>query len=225
MDVPGNTRVWLKRTEQAQGRMRLQKGDGQRALVAEREALRVLHAAGVAVPEVLAEGVDFILLPDLGPNLSQIVARGLLTPDERVAAFAAAGAALAGMHRAGFAHGRPALRDFCWRDGQLRMIDLERFRNRKSGTMRRALDVVIFTHSWFALPQSMRQGSELEAALSAYRAAAPRGLWSAVGRWTQLLRPLDAIASWVARKRPGSAEVEAVSPAIACLRDATRFGD
>ncbi|TGD67674.1 serine/threonine protein phosphatase [Tabrizicola sp. WMC-M-20] len=220
--LPGGGRVWLKRVEQATGRMRLQKGNGLSAFVAEREALRLLHARGVPVAQVMAEGPDYLLLPDLGPTLSTLLKDTTHPMPDRIAAFAAAGAALAGLHRAGFSHGRPALRDFCWQRGELRLIDLERFRNRRRSRMVRALDVVIFTHSWFANDRGIAPGPELDAALNAYRAAAPAGLWRTVARLVRLMAPLGALARGVARISTPSKDVQAIPPALAYLARVTQ---
>ncbi|MFN4155105.1 MAG: serine/threonine protein phosphatase [Paracoccaceae bacterium] len=222
LTLPDGGRVWLKRIEQATGRMRLQKGNGLSAFVAEREALRLLHAKGVPVPVVMAEGPDFLLLPDLGPNLSTLLKDHSHPAPDRITAFAAAGAALAGLHRAGYAHGRPALRDFCWQAGQLRLIDLERFRNRRRSRMVRALDVVIFTHSWFADGRNTAPGPELDAAMNAYRAAAPAGLWRSVARLTRLLAPLGGLARGVARISKPSKDVQAILPTLAYLANVTQ---
>ena len=220
--LPDGGRVWLKRIEQATGLMRLQKGDGMSAFVAERDALRLLHAKGVPVAQVMAEGPDYLLLPDLGPTLAALMQNPDHPQPDRIAAFAAAGAALAGLHRAGFSHGRPALRDFCWQRGELRLIDLERFRNRKRGRMVRALDVVIFTHSWFAQGHNTAPGPELDAALNAYRAAAPVGLWRTVARLTRLLAPLGALARGVARISKPSKDVQAIRPTLTHLAQVTQ---
>ncbi|MDO9639454.1 MAG: lipopolysaccharide kinase InaA family protein [Pseudotabrizicola sp.] len=220
--LPGGGRVWLKRIEQASGLMRLQKGNGQSAFVAERDALRLLHARGVPVAQVMAEGPDYLLLPDLGPTLAALMQTADHPKADRIAAFAAAGAALAGLHRAGFSHGRPALRDFCWQQGALRLIDLERFRNRKRSRLVRAMDVVIFTHSWFAQGHDTAPGPELDGALNAYRAAAPAGLWRAVARLVRLLAPLGTLARGVARISKPSKDVQAIPPALTHLAQVTQ---
>lgn len=220
--LPDGRRVWLKRVERATGLMRLQKGDGLTAFVAEREALRLLHGKGMPVPEVMAEGPDYLLLPDLGPTLLALLKDTTHPPADRLAAFTAAGAALAGMHRAGFAHGRPALRDFCWQNGQLRLIDLERFRNRKRSKTRRALDVVIFVHSWFAHDRDITPGPALDAAMAAYRSAAPAGLWQAISRLTRWLAPLGALALAIGRISTPSKDVRAIAPTLAYLRAVTQ---
>ncbi|MDO8882414.1 MAG: hypothetical protein U0934_14755 [Pseudotabrizicola sp.] len=223
LDLPDGGRVWLKRVEQATGLMRLQKGNGLTAFVAEREALHLLRAKGAPVPDVIAEGPDYLLLPDLGPNLSTLLNDTAHPVADRSAAFAAAGAALAGLHRAGFAHGRPALRDFCWQAGDLRLIDLERFRNRKRGQMMRALDIVVFTHSWFANGRDIAPGPELDAALTAYRSAAPAGLWRAVAQMVRLLSPLGSLAGGVARISKPSKDVQAIPPTLAYLKRITQY--
>lgn len=134
--------------------MRLQKGDPRKGFESEREALHLLRRKGHPVAEVLDEGEDFIVLTDAGPNLQHLLVTGAWGDEEARQAFAALGVALAGMHRAGYAHGRPAMRDFCRQDGRVTMIDQERFRPRRRRPMILALDMVILVQTWFSRPGS-----------------------------------------------------------------------
>ncbi len=87
---PNGERLWLKRIEELSLRLRLQKGDGQRAFQNELNALHVLRSAGLPVPEVLAEGPDHFVTSDVGPTLDQLM-RSSATPfAKRAAAFRAA---------------------------------------------------------------------------------------------------------------------------------------
>lgn len=168
---------------------------------------------------VVATGPDFILLPDIGPSLDSILSDGSFSAEDRIAAFSAAGTALGQLHTAGLAHGRPALRDMCWKDGKARMIDLERFRPRRRLAVVRSLDLVTFVQSWF----SRRQGAgvELDAMLNAYRAAAPPEVWHALWWVIRALAPLGMLARAVLRLRPGSRELRAAGTTLAYLRAIT----
>ncbi len=65
--LPDGRRFWLKRVERLSGRLRLQKGDPAKAFAAEREGLLALAVAGLPVAGVVAEGSDWVLMPDAGP--------------------------------------------------------------------------------------------------------------------------------------------------------------
>ena len=62
---------------------------------------------------------------------------------------------------------------------------------------------------------------ELDAALAAYRSAAPRGLWQALRRLTRLLAPLGVLARGIARISKPSRDVQAILPTLAYLRALT----
>lgn len=211
VDLPGGRVVWIKQVERLHGLLRLQKGDPAKGFLAERAAIRALDAAGLPGPVLLDEGPEHMVLADAGPNLEHLLAEGAWPHEAAQRAFVAVGAALAAVHRAGYAHGRPALRDFCWAEGRLTMIDLERFKARRRRLRTQALDVVIFVHSWFA----RRNGKEgqtdlLDLALRSYRASAPLGAWQAMKSWARLLVPLAPLARVVLRFRPHSREVRAL---------------
>ena len=208
-------RFWLKRVERLSGRLRLQKGDPARAFAAEREGLRVLAAAGLPVAGVVAEGPDWLLMPDAGPVLTAVVADPARGEAEKLAAFAAAGRALGLLHWAGMAHGRPAVRDVCW-DGQAaRFIDLERFRRTKRAGFWQAADVVMFAQTAFtAWPQEARW---LEATLGAYAISAPEGAMGSVRWLARWLAPVGWIAAGLSALRPKSRELRAVGLTLARL--------
>lgn len=214
--LPDGRRFWLKRVERLSARMRLQKGDPARAFAAERAGLHLLAEKGVPVPAVVAEGLDYLVMPDAGPTLVRVVADASLTDGARLAAFAAAGRALALLHWAGMVHGRPAVRDICWDGVQARFIDLERFSPARRGGRWQALDLVILAQSAFtAWPQDDRW---FAAALQAYAQAAPDGAMRRLRRLALWLAPLGLLAGGLSRLRPGSRELRALPLALACLR-------
>lgn len=209
-------RFWLKRVERLSGRLRVQKGDPARAFAAERAGLRALAAAGLPVAELVAEGPDWVLLRDAGPTLPQVVGDAGRDGTGKLRACAAAGAALARLHAAGMAHGRPAVRDLCWDGEAARFIDLERFRRAQPGGFWQAADVVMFAQTAFtAWPDDPRW---LEAALGAYAVSAPEEAMAAVRRLARWLAPVGWLAAGLSRLRPGSRELRAVGLTLARLR-------
>lgn len=214
--LPDGRRFWLKRVERLAGRLRLQKGDPARAFAAEREGLRELATVGLPVAGVAAEGPDWVLMPDAGPILPEVVGDPDLGEVEKLRAFAEAGRALGRLHWAGMAHGRPAVRDVCWDGREARFIDLERFRRARRAGLWQAADVVMFAQTAFTLwPDQPRW---LEAALEAYAVSAPDGAMAAVRRLARGLVPVGWLAAGLSVLRPGSREVRAVGRTLARLR-------
>jgi tRNA A-37 threonylcarbamoyl transferase component Bud32 len=214
--LPDGRRFWLKRVERLSGRLRLQKGDPAKAFAAEREGLLALASAGLPVAGVVAEGPDWVLMPDAGPVLPEVVGDPSRGEAEKLRAFAAAGQALGRLHWAGMAHGRPAVRDVCWDGAEARFIDLERFRRAGRAGVWQAADVVMFAQTAFTLwPEDARW---LEAALEAYAVSAPEGAMAAVRRLALWLRPVGWLAAGLARVKPGSRELRAVGLTLGRLR-------
>ena len=189
---------WVKRPERRSLRWRLQKGDPQRRFARERAAMHGMHALGVPVPPIVAEGPDFLVLPDCGPTLAQILRDG--SADDAQQAMVAAGAALAALHARGLAHGRPALRDLCWDGRTLRFLDFERSSPPPVSKRAQAHDLLVFLHS--AVAQSLRPGdagmppaqqAAVDAAAASYRAADTRQVWQAaigICAWLRRVEPL-----------------------------------
>lgn len=166
---PNGRRFWLKRVERFAPHLWLVKGKPVHAFERDRRAHRFLWRYGMPVPGILAEGVDFIAVEDAGTSLTKLCASTSVTASEKREACRAAGKALALLHAADTAHGRPAFRDMCWDGGQVRFIDFECFVNAKAGPLRKARDVGIAVLSAFS------QGADGPRyafyILSAYRAA------------------------------------------------------
>lgn len=214
VDVPSG-KVWIKRVERLGLRLRLQKGDPRRGLEAERVALKFLCAEGLPVVPLIAEGPDWIAVPDAGVNLKHLLRDASVGVDERQRALTAAARAVARLHARGFAHGRLVLRDICWDGAAARLIDLERFAGGKATRRQQAVDVLCLVQSWFTAVEV--PGQDLEDFLATYRAAAgPAG--AAVLARTGVLARRAAWIGWVARilsrLRPGSRETAAVPRAL-----------
>jgi tRNA A-37 threonylcarbamoyl transferase component Bud32 len=215
---PYGERLWLKRIEALPARWRLQKSDRRRAFDNEVQGLHILGNAGLSVPAILAEGPDHIVISDVGPTLQYLLRASAVLQTRRAAAFRAAGTALGRLHKAGFAHGRPAIRDICWDGGDAYFIDLERFSPQKASARKQAIDVVFFLQTYFC--EVGKIGPEIDAAMMAYRAAAPKGAWGHVrslGAWLSPLLPLVAPVRWV---MPQGREFQAFPKMIGYVRRA-----
>ena len=144
--------AWVKIAREKRLIVRLQKGAAPRLLREETAILRAMAMRGLAVPEVIGAGDDWLITSDSGPTLAVMLADQPEAPD-LPSAFAAAGHALAQMHRAGCAHGRPHLRDVCWDDAEGRacFIDLERAASLQAGMSGFTRDLLIFVFAYFCI--------------------------------------------------------------------------
>lgn len=214
---PNGERLWLKRIEDISLRLRLQKGDSRRAFTNELNALRLLGNAGLAVPEILAEGPDHFVMADVGLTLAHLLRSSTGSHARRSAAFRAAGAAIGRLHKAGFAHGRPAIRDICWDGDEARFIDLEQFSDRRQSARNRAADMVIFALTY--MTEAGAPGPCPDAAFDAYRATAPADAVRNVhrlARWMTPLVPMTAPVRWL---KPSAKEFRAIPLTLAYLRN------
>lgn len=169
------TDIWIKRNLPERLRRRLTKGDTAKAFEAERAALHLLGAAGAPVPPILCEGADYFAVPDCGPTLHSMLRHATTEDPQRVAIFEKAAIALAELHQAGFSHGRPAIRDISYKDGQICFLDLERFAAKRNTAKGHRNDLITFVHSIFACRGI--DTPEARAAIQAYQNADQIGLW------------------------------------------------
>jgi len=183
-------RYWIKRPEVLSLRWRLQKGNPARAFARERRVHRDLLELGAPVPPILAESDSYIVLADSGPSLEVLLADA--DPAERLRAFHAAGVALARLHGAGLAHGRPLPRDLCWDGAQITFLDFEGGTRAGAASQRRqVLDLVLATHGIYALRPE--RSPEAIALREGYRENDGRGVWRAAQRWARRWRWINTL--------------------------------
>ena len=133
---------------------------------------------------------------------------------ERRRAVAAAGRALGLLHRKGFSHGRPALRDLCWNGREVTLIDLERFSLRHRAPRHMALDLAIFVHSVLV---DGGTAEDLDAAVSAYRKVAGPELLARAARLGRAFGWAAPLTDRIAARKPKAREIAAVAPALRYL--------
>lgn len=191
VEVEGRV-FWIKRVEQLGLRYRLQKGDPRKAFERERAAYLHMNAAQAPVPKMVAHGDSFLVLPDCGRDLRhRFKTEG--TEDDRIALLHAASAALGAFHRLGFAHGRPSPKDMCLVDGEVLLLDFERYSPDHNTATRQALDLVVFAYEVAAYSPNMRDG--LRGAMAAYRAESSEEIWQLACQWCRRMR----WANWVTK--------------------------
>lgn len=197
VEVDGS-RYWIKRAEKLGLRLRLQKGDPQKAFDHERNALHTLGKAGVPVPEICAEGADFVVMPDYGLTVNRLL-REETSPQKRSNLMRMAGVALGQMHKLGYAHGRPSLKDMCVDGERIVLLDLENFNNGDRSFKLMARDIVVFAINAASMhdPKTL----DLHAALSAYRNVAPPEVWPFAQKWCRKLRWVERLTRPL-QKRP-----------------------
>lgn len=200
---------WLKQKEPFNFFRSLQKGNPQRAFERERSAYHILGDANVPIPPLVGESDSWFVVPDTGPTLSQMLWEGEGTQSERITAFQAAGAGLAKWHAAGFSHGRPAIRDICWKEGRITFIDLENYRNRFNGRYGHARDLIIFVHSGLTIGRG--PNPETDHAIQSYRDADHKGVWQDARRLSKYLRIVDILTKTIQQRPDGkSKEIKAI---------------
>ncbi len=193
---------WVKKEEKLSLRYRLQKGDPHRAFKADRTAMQALADQGVPVPRVVAEGDGYFVMEDCGRPLSQMLCDRAPT-DDTLAAFAAAGRVLAETHAKHLSHGRPSIKDMCWQDGQLTLLDFERNAQKRNTPKGHMQDLIVFVHSCFAFAGEDRP--EITAAISAYRAADRLGTWEKTCVWCHKMRWVNWVTKPIQWRKPGRA--------------------
>lgn len=211
-------RYWLKRPARHGGLLRRwRQGDPMRALAAERAGLALMTERGLPAPRVVAEGPEFLLVEDPGPPLLTLLRDPDTSDDDRLAALAEGARALAALHRAGIAHGRPEIRNICWQKGRgAALVEFDRL-DPTASPRARARDARQFLLSVLRL---RRQRDEAyDAAADAYRAAAPPEVWEMMRKSARRGRLCLPLARLALRLRPKAHDLRAALHLREALRD------
>ncbi|MBE8167650.1 MAG: serine/threonine protein phosphatase [Shewanella sp.] len=148
-------KYWLKQAEKLKGFMRVLKGDAQKALVREICTLQRLSSKQAAVPKIVCHDVDFFVLEDSGKTVKDWLSSHI-TPINMQHIINDSSKALATLHSKDLSHGRPALRDICWDNGQVTFIDFESKFGKSSVEQKKIRDLILYIHSLYGTlgPQS-----------------------------------------------------------------------
>ncbi|QYJ95382.1 serine/threonine protein phosphatase [Shewanella spartinae] len=190
-------KYWLKQSERLTGAMRWLKSQPQAALQLEISTLTQLAKRGAPVPELVASGEGFLVVADVGMPVN-----GWLNADiseaEKLKILQDSATGLAHLHLKGLAHGRPALRDICWEEGDVAFIDFEANQQDSDMHSQQIRDLLVYIHSLY---RYIGPHPEIaEPVIAAYRAAGGESLWQAskqeMAKWqwlNYLIAPLRSI--------------------------------
>ena len=195
--------------------MRVQKCDPIAAFAGEVAAHKAWFDRGMQVAPILASDADFLVTQDCGPTLN---ARAKTQPEQPFhQARASAATALAEIHQAGLAHGRPSLKDICWKDGNIAFLDFERAGREGNVTRAQTMDVLILIFS--TAVETGNSEPAMKIARDTYRAADGNEIWTKAQararRWSLLQFPLWPIA----RMLRGNSEFDAIAPFFRFIKD------
>lgn len=213
----GGRIFWAKRPEQRSLRWRLQKGDPRRSFARERAAWQMLDGHDLPLAPLVWSGPDCLITADAGRPVSALLADG--DGDQAGPALIGAAQALGRLHAAGFAHGRPNLKDVLWDGCRAVFIDLEKFPLRADLAHAQRRDLLLFAFSAHAV--AGRRSRQIDRALAAYvHDEDSRAVMVAVWRRLRRLRGLASLAAHIGHWT-GSREWQAVPLVIDWARDRT----
>ncbi|MBO9473157.1 hypothetical protein J7413_06360 [Shimia sp. R10_1] len=193
----GGQVFWIKRPEKLDLRYRLQKGNPETSFRRERQAYHDMNAVQAPVPQVVADGPDFLVLPDCGKDLRRRLGDAGDTGEGRDLLLNAS-QSLGAFHALGFAHGRPSPKDMCLVDDQVLLLDFERYQAKNNTLKGQARDLVIFAFNVAANSAHMR--GSLDEAMAVYRSSAPEGAWPLAQQTCRRLRWVDWVTKPIQRR-------------------------
>lgn len=212
VDVDGHT-YWIKRPEQLSLRMRLQKGDPQRAFAAEVAAHTAYADRGLPVAEVAAADDSYLITVDSGTPLKKLLRdENAIFPE----ALASAARALATLHAAGVSHGRPSLKDICWDGTRIAFLDLERAGRETTAARGQSTDLMILIFS--TAVETGGEANAMQTARDAYLSVGEASVWQAAQARARRYAPLGWLAWPVAKVLKGNREYAAVAPFFQFMR-------
>ncbi|MBM7072815.1 serine/threonine protein phosphatase [Shewanella sp. 202IG2-18] len=146
-------KYWLKQTEQVCGIMKLLKGDANRALRREVCKICKLERRHAPVPHIVCKQKNleksYFVIEDSGKTLKDWLNDPDCNSEQLKQILFDSAKALAELHLLKFAHGRPALRDICWRNGKVTFIDFESNIAHMPVEERQVRDLFVFIHSLY----------------------------------------------------------------------------
>jgi uncharacterized protein HI_1326 len=190
---------WLKQPEQLRGVWLLLKPHPKQAFLEEREILQQLNALDAPVPKLCDFGDDYMVLEDAGVTLNNWLNNDKLTWPQKEVILQTAIRALIALHQQGIIHGRPAVRDIAWQDGEIRFMDFESHSKSQNIHWLISRDILAFLDS--LCREKALNDEQLDNLFAYYRTHCPTEYWADmqayVGkfRWLYyLLLPFKPIA-------------------------------
>lgn len=119
------------------------------------------RAAPLLVPEILVLTPDYMVTKDGGRTLKNWLDSDMPEEDKEQL-LEETGRALCSLHQAGIVHGRPALRDITWKEGNFTFLDWENRMLTKDIEEQKAVDLILLLHG-LAREDYREEGHRMEA--------------------------------------------------------------
>ncbi len=179
-------KYWLKQTEKTCGVMRLLKGDAHRALRREICELCKLERRHARVPKMAFKQKSnkhqqFFVIEDSGLTLKDWLSKSDISQLRLTKILNDSADALAELHEMKLTHGRPALRDICWKSGQITFIDFESKTQHLNLEKRQIRDLLLYIHSLYRYLGP--QNELIEEVIRHYRNAGGEWIWQQSKRY------------------------------------------
>lgn len=156
-----NQKFWLKQKESSSYIKLLLNKNASNRLMKEKILLTKLGKLGMPVPDVIDFGEDYFILSDVGDAIVNIIEPvntfySKIHPKfhkngnpikEKILTKASIGLAM--LHKKGYSHGRPSIKDICLKNNKIYFIDFEENKNNGDIINQQVRDLIIFIHSLY----------------------------------------------------------------------------
>lgn len=152
---------WLKQKEPPSLIKQLLMRNTSKNLIKEKTVLKKLTKQGIPVPNVIDFGENYLVLSDVGDAVINIIEKRHKYYSNNHPKFhikgnplkekilTKASTALAKLHKMGYAHGRPSIKDICLKNNKIYFIDFEENQLGKNINKQQTRDLLIFIHSLY----------------------------------------------------------------------------
>lgn len=169
-------RYWLKQVEQQTGAEKFLKPFPAKALKEEIKRLKWLNRHHVPTATLVRAGDDYFVTTDVGESISQILRKDdSLTEQQKQQIIAQSAQKLAQLHQQDLIHGRPAVRDITYLNGQVYFIDFEAKSLFSEINYQKKRDVIVYFYSMF---QAQLEENHIRTAMAQYAKTNPQN-WQA----------------------------------------------
>ncbi|MCL1126450.1 lipopolysaccharide kinase InaA family protein [Shewanella surugensis] len=172
---------WLKQAEHHTGLMRLLKPHPLEAIKTEVYILKNMAAKFAPVPKLVLAEEDFFVVEDVGSTVKQWLTEDDISSSSTQQILNDSAAALAHLHTMNLAHGRPALRDISWQDGQVTFIDFEASQYQKDIEYQQVRDILVFLHSLYRYLGPLHD--LIVPVINSYRQHGGEAIWQRAALW------------------------------------------
>lgn len=142
-----NEKYWLKQPEKLSGIWQILKPNPKQAFLNEIKTLQELHKQNAPVPFLEVVTDNYFVTKNFGSSVANYLRDESLAPHCHEEILIECTKSLIKLHEKNLIHGRPAVRDMLWQDGEITFIDFETHKGHSNLPYQKARDILIFIHS------------------------------------------------------------------------------